>query len=274
MSSILRDPHPFRARSRHGRDEIALFLAKAALAAGPAVMEEYDRGCEVASKKDGSPVTSADHRAEAIICDCLASLVPSTPRMRRGSDRGRSAASSRRAVPAGRSARRNAGISRRQRRVYDQCRADREGRSDRWRRLRARDRPIMGRRRHGFHLRIAAWRRIAGRGIAAAHSHSPRASEPGRFCKPFASRSQVGRLPQRIADRRDAVCGLLVEVLPYRRGRWRRLSAVRANDGMGHGGGRRGAARGRRRRPRSFRTAASLRQSREQIAQRLLHCLG
>ena len=78
MSSVLLDPDPF-ALDRSTRDEIAQFLAKAALAAGPAVMEEYDRGCEVSSKEDGSPVTSADHRAEAIICKCLARMVPSPP---------------------------------------------------------------------------------------------------------------------------------------------------------------------------------------------------
>ena len=78
MSSVLRDPN-FFSLDRASRDEIALFLAKAALAAGPAVMEEYDRGCSVASKEDGSPVTSADHRAEAIICELLASLAPMPP---------------------------------------------------------------------------------------------------------------------------------------------------------------------------------------------------
>ena len=78
MSSALWDPNSF-ALDSHTRDEIALFLAKAALAAGPAVMEEYDRGCEVTSKTDGSPVTAADHRAEAIICECLARMVPSPP---------------------------------------------------------------------------------------------------------------------------------------------------------------------------------------------------
>ena len=78
MSSVLRDPN-FFSLDRASRDEIALFLAKAALAAGPAVMEEYDRGCSVASKEDGSPVTSADHRAEAIICEYLASLAPMPP---------------------------------------------------------------------------------------------------------------------------------------------------------------------------------------------------
>ncbi len=78
MSSILLDPNPF-AIDRSSRDEIALFLTKVALAAGPAVMEEYERGCDVASKEDGSPVTSADHRAETIICECLASMVPLPP---------------------------------------------------------------------------------------------------------------------------------------------------------------------------------------------------
>jgi 3'(2'), 5'-bisphosphate nucleotidase len=78
LSSILWDPNPF-SLDRASRDEIALFLAKATLAAGPAVMEEYERGCSVASKEDGSPVTSADHRAEAIICEYLKSLAPMPP---------------------------------------------------------------------------------------------------------------------------------------------------------------------------------------------------
>jgi len=78
LSSLFWDPDPF-ALDRSSRDEIALFLAKAALAAGPAVMEEYERGCEVSSKQDGSPVTSADRRAEAIICERLTSLTPSPP---------------------------------------------------------------------------------------------------------------------------------------------------------------------------------------------------
>jgi 3'(2'),5'-bisphosphate nucleotidase len=78
LSSVLRHPNSF-ALDSHTRDEIALFLAKAALAAGPAVMEEYERGCEVASKDDGSPVTSADRRAEAIICEYLNRMAPLPP---------------------------------------------------------------------------------------------------------------------------------------------------------------------------------------------------
>ena len=52
-----------------------------------------------------------------------------------------------RTVPAGGSARWNAGISRLQWRIYDQCGADRGRRSDSRRRIRARDRPVVGRRR-------------------------------------------------------------------------------------------------------------------------------
>ena len=64
---------------RSSPDEIALFLAEAAIAAGPAVMDVYERGDEVRAKADGSPVTLADTRAEAIICDHLARAVPRTP---------------------------------------------------------------------------------------------------------------------------------------------------------------------------------------------------
>jgi 3'(2'), 5'-bisphosphate nucleotidase len=61
------------------RDETALFLAQAALAAGPAVMEVYQCGAEAQAKRDGSPVTLADHRAEAVVSDYLARAVPAIP---------------------------------------------------------------------------------------------------------------------------------------------------------------------------------------------------
>src|SRR5208337_2296413 len=60
-------------------EEIALFLAEAALAAGPAVMEVYAQGCGVRAKDDGSPVTLADQRSEAIVCENLARAVPQIP---------------------------------------------------------------------------------------------------------------------------------------------------------------------------------------------------
>jgi 3'(2'), 5'-bisphosphate nucleotidase len=78
LNTLPRDPLPFHLDHRT-RDEIASFLAEAALAAGPAVMEEYERGGDARSKEDGSPVTAADHRAEAIICRHLARVVPFTP---------------------------------------------------------------------------------------------------------------------------------------------------------------------------------------------------
>ena len=61
------------------RDVIAPALARAALAAGPAVMEEYARQAGARSKADGSPVTSADERAEEIIRAWLERMAPATP---------------------------------------------------------------------------------------------------------------------------------------------------------------------------------------------------
>jgi 3'(2'), 5'-bisphosphate nucleotidase len=78
LNSLPRRSDPF-ALDRGARDDIALFLAEAALAAGPAVMEEYERSCDVRSKADGSPVTTADHRAEAIICGHLARMAHTPP---------------------------------------------------------------------------------------------------------------------------------------------------------------------------------------------------
>ena len=49
------------------RDMIAEFFAEVALAAGPAIMDEYAKGCEVRAKSDSSPVTMADERAEEVI---------------------------------------------------------------------------------------------------------------------------------------------------------------------------------------------------------------
>ena len=58
------------------RDAIAVVLAEIALKAGPAVMEEYACAAQSRAKADGSPVTLADHRAEAIIVERLAALAP------------------------------------------------------------------------------------------------------------------------------------------------------------------------------------------------------
>jgi 3'(2'),5'-bisphosphate nucleotidase len=54
-------------------------LIEAALAAGVEVERIYAEGCEAEEKADGSPVTVADRRAEAIILDRLAAAFPDVP---------------------------------------------------------------------------------------------------------------------------------------------------------------------------------------------------
>jgi 3'(2'), 5'-bisphosphate nucleotidase len=71
-------PGPFDFE-RASPDEIALFLAEAALAAGPAVMDVYEHGGDPRAKADGSPVTLADLRAEAIVCGHCARAVAQPP---------------------------------------------------------------------------------------------------------------------------------------------------------------------------------------------------
>ena len=64
---------------RESRDAVARFLAGIALAAGPAVMEEYRRHAAARAKSDGSPVTAADERAEAVIRERLSQLATPIP---------------------------------------------------------------------------------------------------------------------------------------------------------------------------------------------------
>ena len=54
-------------------------IIRTAQAAGQEVLEVYGRTLEVTTKEDGSPVTEADHRAQAIICARLGELDPDTP---------------------------------------------------------------------------------------------------------------------------------------------------------------------------------------------------
>ena len=58
-------------------------VVEIAKAAGVAIMEVYEREYEIIEKADGSPVTTADHRAHDIIV-CLLYTSPS-PRDQRGS---------------------------------------------------------------------------------------------------------------------------------------------------------------------------------------------
>ncbi len=273
MSSVLRGPDPF-ALNESSRDEIALFLAKAALAAGPAVMEEYDRGCDVVSKADGSPVTSADHRAEAIICECLKSIAPSLPVCAEES------------VAAGAKAQ----IAERFL-LVDPLDGTREFLAGNGEftinvALVERGAPIAG-----AVYAPAIGRLWVGGETAFTCEARPGADLPGEESRPrirtrsaptsliaFASRSHLDpasdsflkRLP--IGETRFA--GSSAQVLSDRRGSRRRLSALRTDDGMGHRGGRCGAARRRRRRSRSFGTAARVRKGRARVAQRPVRRLG
>ncbi len=61
------------------RDMIAEFFAEVALAAGPVIMIEYAKGCEVRTKKDSSPVTIADERAEEVILSLLRARATAIP---------------------------------------------------------------------------------------------------------------------------------------------------------------------------------------------------
>ncbi len=237
-------------------------------------MEEYDRGCEVSSKQDGSPVTSADRRAEAIICERLASVKRSPP------------ICAEEAMAAGARPRLGDRFL-----LVDPLDGTREFLANNGEftinvALIERGAPIAGavyapaigrlwvggdtafacEARPGVDLPgEGSWRRIRTRlapsSLIAFLSRSHLDSESDSFLK-------------RIADRREAVRRLVAEVLPYRRGSRRRLSAVCANHGMGHGRGRCGPARRRRRCSRPFGTPAFVRQSRERIAQRPVHCLG
>ncbi len=48
-------------------------------AAGEEVLDVYVRGCSVDMKADGSPVTEADRRAQAVICAGLSDIAPDVP---------------------------------------------------------------------------------------------------------------------------------------------------------------------------------------------------
>jgi 3'(2'), 5'-bisphosphate nucleotidase len=54
-------------------------MVSAAVAAGRAIHEIYTRGFEVTSKADSTPVTDADHAAEAIILEHLRRAAPGVP---------------------------------------------------------------------------------------------------------------------------------------------------------------------------------------------------
>jgi 3'(2'), 5'-bisphosphate nucleotidase len=54
-------------------------VIRIAYAAGEEVLEVYARGFTAKAKADGSPVTEADHRAQAVICERLSKIAPDVP---------------------------------------------------------------------------------------------------------------------------------------------------------------------------------------------------
>jgi 3'(2'), 5'-bisphosphate nucleotidase len=66
-------------RMRHEKNALLETARAAALAAGAAIMEIYAEPCAVEQKADASPVTEADHRAEAIIVERLRRAAPDIP---------------------------------------------------------------------------------------------------------------------------------------------------------------------------------------------------
>jgi len=61
------------------RNELLQGLARAAVAAGAAIMAIYDSDFAVETKSDSSPVTAADAAGEAVILEALAKLAPDIP---------------------------------------------------------------------------------------------------------------------------------------------------------------------------------------------------
>ena len=67
---------PAHSPARRSRDALAAAFGALALKAGAVIMDVYARGCAVKIKGDGSPVSEADERAEAVILEGLAQLMP------------------------------------------------------------------------------------------------------------------------------------------------------------------------------------------------------
>jgi 3'(2'), 5'-bisphosphate nucleotidase len=67
------------SESSHNESALLEAMVDAALAAGRAAHEIYVAGFEVERKADQSPVTAADHAAEAIILEDLGQIAPSVP---------------------------------------------------------------------------------------------------------------------------------------------------------------------------------------------------
>ena len=61
------------------RQALLSVFEETAIAAGLEILRIYEEGCDVALKDDKSPVTAADHAAEAIILEALRRITPGVP---------------------------------------------------------------------------------------------------------------------------------------------------------------------------------------------------
>ena len=241
-------------------EAILAVFERLALAAGRRIMEIFHAGCAVDHKADASPVTEADRASESIILEGLRAAFPSIPCVaeeeaaagilpadlgevfflvdpldgtkefvNRSGDFTVNIALVRNGVP-------EIGV------VYAPCSrrffSGRPGRAE----IVELDANDDVRARHAISVRAG----VAPLTIVASRSH--RTPETDSFIRTDRSgRNRLGRL--------------VAEILPAGQRRGRPLSALRPHDGMGHGGGRRRAARGRRRDRDARRQAADLRQA-------------
>lgn len=68
-----------RDRSSLASHDLMAVMQRAALEAGHAIMDLYANGCAITVKEDASPVSEADHAAEAIILNHLRAFLPDVP---------------------------------------------------------------------------------------------------------------------------------------------------------------------------------------------------
>ena len=148
------------------------------------IMRIYAGDLGERTKADKSPVTDADHAAEAIIVAGLRALTPDTPVVAEEEmAAGRVPEIGRRAVLAGRSARRHQGVHQEERRVHREHRPDRGRPADARHRAGAGDRHAVARRGGTGRRQERERRRL--------HARSPRARRRPTGLTACASRSHA-----------------------------------------------------------------------------------
>ncbi len=225
--------------STASRDAIAEALAEIALACGPVIMEIYLDGCSARAKSDGSPVTEADERAEAIIEKRLRELAANVPVVAEEAVAAGAADDFRPRIFSRRSRRWHTGIPQAKWRIHCQRGAGAGRRADRGRGIRSCFGPNLGRRRQRLDMRGSLGRAVGGAGTSSNSDNAQSARQIDRARQPLPSRFLDGGVSAAPAHRRSDFGGIELEVLRCRRWAGGRLSAVRADHGMGYSGRRR-----------------------------------